>query len=206
MAGRPRFDREAVLDAAMRVFWEKSYAAATLDDLTAATGLKRGSLYNAFGSKEGLFLAAFAHYGTEVEERALAALAAPDLDTALAGLFAHLLDRGERPPGCLIAQTLAEAGHAPTPIGTALRARIAATEARLAARLAAEPPERLPAAPATLARFLHGQMRAASLLAKTGDPARAAALARIATAAATLRCVNSNVGKEGPPRLPSYRP
>jgi TetR/AcrR family transcriptional repressor of nem operon len=62
--GRPRkFDEDAVLTAAARVFWEKGYHAASIDDLCEATGLLRGSLYGAFGDKRGLLLAALARYG-----------------------------------------------------------------------------------------------------------------------------------------------
>ena len=62
--GRPRkFDPDAVLIAAGRVFWEKGYHAASIDDLCAATGVLRGSLYAAFGDKKGILLAALSHYG-----------------------------------------------------------------------------------------------------------------------------------------------
>ena len=62
--GRPRkFDEDAVLSAAARVFWKKGYHAASIDDLCEATGVLRGSLYGAFGDKRGLLLAALARYG-----------------------------------------------------------------------------------------------------------------------------------------------
>jgi AcrR family transcriptional regulator len=57
--GRPRsFDPDAVLDKARAVFWNLGYAATSLDDLAAATGLNRPSLYGAFGDKHALYIAA----------------------------------------------------------------------------------------------------------------------------------------------------
>ena len=56
MSGRPRqFDPDAVLDAAMEVFWKKGYAGTALAELEAATKLGRQSLYGAFGDKRALF-------------------------------------------------------------------------------------------------------------------------------------------------------
>jgi MFS family permease len=49
-------------EAAMRVFWEKGYDAASLTDLTDAMGVRRTSLYLAFGNKDALFRKAIAHY------------------------------------------------------------------------------------------------------------------------------------------------
>lgn len=61
--GRPRaFDENAVLDQAMEVFWDKGYAATSLTDLLAATGLSKSSLYEAFGNKHDLFLRALERY------------------------------------------------------------------------------------------------------------------------------------------------
>ncbi|MFD7506866.1 TetR/AcrR family transcriptional regulator [Streptomyces sp. NPDC059850] len=61
--GRPRtFDLEAVLEAAMLLFWEQGYEATSLAQLREATGLSSASLYGAFGSKEGLFEQAVQHY------------------------------------------------------------------------------------------------------------------------------------------------
>ena len=50
--GRPRaFEPETALAQAMDVFWSDGFAATSLDDISAATGLNRPSLYGAFGDK-----------------------------------------------------------------------------------------------------------------------------------------------------------
>lgn len=55
-SGRPReFNKPEVLDAAMETFWLKGYEACSTEDLCNSTGLGRGSLYNAFGSKHKLY-------------------------------------------------------------------------------------------------------------------------------------------------------
>jgi AcrR family transcriptional regulator len=61
--GRPReFDRDQALEAAMFLFWRKGFAAASMNDLCDAMGVRSPSLYAAFGSKEALYLEAVEHY------------------------------------------------------------------------------------------------------------------------------------------------
>jgi TetR/AcrR family transcriptional repressor of nem operon len=56
------FERTTVVQAARDLFWDKGFEAASLADLEGATGLKRSSIYHAFGSKRGLFDAAVEDY------------------------------------------------------------------------------------------------------------------------------------------------
>ncbi len=62
MARRKEFDENQVLDAATELFWRQGYKATSIRDLVVHTGLGEGSLYNAFGGKKGLFLAALNRY------------------------------------------------------------------------------------------------------------------------------------------------
>ena len=53
---RPRsFEPADVEEALLGVFWSRGYARTSIDELTSATGLLRGSLYGAYGSKEEMF-------------------------------------------------------------------------------------------------------------------------------------------------------
>ena len=67
--GRKRsFDDDEVLARAREVFLEHGYEGTSIDALVKATGLLRGSLYGAFGSKRGMFVAAL-HDATDSESR-----------------------------------------------------------------------------------------------------------------------------------------
>lgn len=62
-SGRPReFKDTAVVDAAVEVFRTKGYEACSTEELCKQTGLGRGSLYNAFGSKHELYEHALQRY------------------------------------------------------------------------------------------------------------------------------------------------
>ena len=78
MSGRPReFDEDEVLQASLRVFWEKGYEGTSLSDLMAATGLTKSSLYKAFGSKEALFWRVVERYQRDFLDFRHEALAEP---------------------------------------------------------------------------------------------------------------------------------
>ena len=62
MARQPEFERSEVLQKAMELFWERGYEGTSLNALLERTGVKRQSLYNAFGSKHELYLEALSRY------------------------------------------------------------------------------------------------------------------------------------------------
>lgn len=65
-------NRTKLIGAARKAFAEKGYAAASMDDLTAAVGLTRGALYHNFGDKRGLLAAVVHQIDTEMALRAKA--------------------------------------------------------------------------------------------------------------------------------------
>lgn len=87
MARPIQYEREEVLKKAMEAFWDRGYCATSMTQLVEATELKPGSLYAAFKSKEGLFLAALDYYGERSTTRIGQALAA--LDSPLEGIRAY---------------------------------------------------------------------------------------------------------------------
>lgn len=62
MARHREFDIDQALDRAMGVFWLHGYAGAPIQEICEAMQLKPGSVYAAFGSKHGLFLAVVKRY------------------------------------------------------------------------------------------------------------------------------------------------
>ncbi|MEI5528018.1 TetR/AcrR family transcriptional regulator [Streptomyces brasiliscabiei] len=88
---RPRsFDRDHVLHAAERQFRASGYNGTSVDDISAATGLGRGSLYGTFDGKHGVLLEAMAGYFARLGQGPRKMLDGPD-EGALERLHAYLL-------------------------------------------------------------------------------------------------------------------
>jgi TetR/AcrR family transcriptional repressor of nem operon len=113
---RPRtFDEHEVVAAARDEFWQRGYAATSVDDLTAATGLGKGSLYGAFGDKHTIYLRALDDYISSSLDDVRASLRNPSLSAyeRLAGHIrgqARVLAADKRRRGCLMAKSAAELG------------------------------------------------------------------------------------------------
>lgn len=109
---RPReFDPGHALAAIMTAFWENGYEATSLQDLSAATGLSKGSLYAAFGAKRAMYHQALALYASEIMAPAAAQLRQSDVADGrvpiarlLSGIFAGTPSpwRGR---GCFLCKT-----------------------------------------------------------------------------------------------------
>lgn len=105
--GRPReFDRDTALLAAMRTFWTQGYEGTSIQDLVAAMGVNKPSLYSTFGCKEEIFREAVELYD-RLEGRATsqslakAGTAREAVETMLrANARAYVVEEGPR--GCMI--------------------------------------------------------------------------------------------------------
>ena len=96
----------------MRAFRRNGYAGVAVPELEAATGISAGSIYNAYGDKRGIFLAAFEHYLKAVLEDRIARFAPASHGLAgLRQLFLSVLrEPGGGAFGCLITNTAVEFG------------------------------------------------------------------------------------------------
>jgi AcrR family transcriptional regulator len=103
--GRPiSFDKDAALEAAMLLFWERGYEGTSMADLTQAMGVNPSSIYAAFGDKHALFQLAVKRYMEMRAQYAGKALEEPTLEKVVRALFdstvAFLTTPGH-PPTCM---------------------------------------------------------------------------------------------------------
>ena len=113
---RPReFDHDDVLRIAFDQFWRKGVRGTSLSDIARDAGVQRGSLYNAFGSKEALFLKAYERYAGEYLVVLQKALGAGSLRKRLTVFFDLTITNfraGTPPRGCPTTRGLMELGAA----------------------------------------------------------------------------------------------
>jgi TetR/AcrR family transcriptional regulator, transcriptional repressor for nem operon len=109
---RPReFDHDDVLRIAFDQFWRKGVRGTQLSDIARDAGVQRGSLYNAFGSKEALFLCAYERYAGEYASSLQKALSAGTLRERLTAFFELTIKNfrsGSPPRGCPTTRGLME--------------------------------------------------------------------------------------------------
>lgn len=111
---RPReFDHDDVLRIAFDQFWRNGVRGTSLADIAREAGVQRGSLYNAFGSKEALFLTAYERYASKylgTLQKALGAGTLRERLTAFFDLTIRNFRSGSPPRGCPTTRGLMELG------------------------------------------------------------------------------------------------
>lgn len=122
MVGVRQFDDEKAMDDALALFWRQGVAATSMLDLAAATGVQRGSLYNAYGDKEAIFLRTFDLYAVRFLAEARASLEGSDAGRMLRRFFETIIGNmtvGKR--GCLTTKTAVDGSLASKSIRHRLR-------------------------------------------------------------------------------------
>jgi AcrR family transcriptional regulator len=110
--GRPRaYQPDVALGKALDLFRRDGFAATSLDDLSAATGMNRPSLYGAFGDKRELYIKSYQRYRDDARA-AMADIFGEEMPIRkrLARIYAIALDiylGGESPRGCFTVMTAA---------------------------------------------------------------------------------------------------
>ena len=175
--GRPRqYDPDRALADAAATFWRNGYGGTSLDDLVAATGMNRPSLYAAFGDKSDLYLKTLERYQRKSRAKTLELLADnPSLRVFLTRFYDGALEiyraGGADARGCYSISTAPAQATVDPAVREFLDESIRGTDAFLAGVI--------------------GKARDRGEIAASADPA---ALAQIATATLHTIAVRSRVG------------
>ncbi|MBA3869243.1 MAG: TetR/AcrR family transcriptional regulator [Anaerolineae bacterium] len=114
MSRTREFDLEELLEAAMRIFWEKGYAATSIRDIVKKTGVNQFGIYNVYGDKHGLFLAVLDRYRDKIITEVFAIVEHPDASLESIRQYFHALIEHNSMTvpalGCLMANSMAEFG------------------------------------------------------------------------------------------------
>jgi TetR/AcrR family transcriptional repressor of nem operon len=167
-----RFDRDEVLDRAMALFWDRGYAATGMTRLLQQMGIGRQSLYDTFGDKKSLYLAALQRYHDFLGEQWSAALDAPGPPLEnLKRLLRRTVEIAQTTGfcGCFIGNAMAEFGDGDAEVRRRLARSIGRLEGMLVRMLqsAREAGELSPQArPRDLARLLLVTIQGAALLSR----------------------------------------
>ncbi|MBH0087903.1 TetR/AcrR family transcriptional regulator [Pseudoalteromonas sp. AS84] len=90
MVNKVKFERETVVRLASQLFWEKGFHATSTRDLQDVVNMRPGSIYSAFGSKEGLYIESLKDYTVQMESQIKECLSTSD--SILGGLRAFVED------------------------------------------------------------------------------------------------------------------
>jgi len=171
MVGVRQFDEQEVIALALDVFWQKGLHDATMQDLAAATGVQRGSLYNAYGDKEAIFLRAFDRYAADFLASVGNLVADGDVGTRLKNFLDSAIVNmtgGSPPRGCLTTRAALNAGIS----SEAVRARVQDLLGRLehvVSKAIVSAPNGRPAAEANrLARMIVTFSRGSAVMERAG--------------------------------------
>jgi TetR/AcrR family transcriptional regulator, copper-responsive repressor len=177
--GRPRaYDPQAALLRATDTFWRTGYSGTSLDEISAATGMNRPSLYAAFGDKRALYLEALAQYW-QLSFASMREALAEDLTLEEAlmcvydGALSIYFSGDGRPRGCFVVGTAVTEAVEDSEIRESLAAGFQKFDTDFEARFrtALEKGElKKGADPATLAVLATATMHTIAIRARAGAP------------------------------------
>ena len=137
--GRPRcFNLEEALDRSMLLFWEKGFQKTSLDEIAEAVGVKKPSLYAAFGDKATLFRKVLQRYSDKLSEPVQALDRYDDIREAIDAFIELGITAGcsqGHPRGCLLASAFADSCGLPTNLAKEIKALINQADQAVAQRL-----------------------------------------------------------------------
>lgn len=134
--GRPKqYDKQQVIAAAMQVFWTKGLSATSLDDLSTAMNMNRPSIYNAFGSKENIYLEALNTFNTALDQTLATTLGSTaEFQTGLLNFYYQAINvycEGDVQLGCFMACTAPAEAISHVEIQTALNKMVSELDQKI---------------------------------------------------------------------------
>lgn len=114
---KAQFEREYVIDQTIKLFWQNGYSGSSMQQVVKATGLKPGSIYLAFGSKEGLFKEAIESYATKNMVYIKNHMdSSPSVGEGICSIFKSMINDSTRKQynSCLLIKTRLEMGSSDT--------------------------------------------------------------------------------------------
>lgn len=173
--GRPReFDRDAVLDRALELFWQRGFDGTSMTELVEHLGIGRQSLYDTFGDKRAIYLEALDRYHATRASLPWELLDRQPLRPGLRGLMTSMIDwllESTQGRSCMLVAAAAERCPADAEVSARFCASTASIERQLRRRLdraRAEGDLGRHHDPEALARFLTSTMYGLQLSAKGG--------------------------------------
>lgn len=133
MPRRPSFDRDELIARARDLFWAQGWAGTSMKDLERVLGLKPGSFYAAFGSKEALYALALDRYMDETSATLAQMVQELGALGALRALPAQVISVECQTKACMVSKTLLECLGADHGLGERAGALLARREAEFAA-------------------------------------------------------------------------
>jgi len=110
-----KFDRQQVVEKATNLYWEKGFHGTSMRNLQDVIDMRPGSIYAAFGSKDGLFQEALTSYTNNAAAHLLNCREATDTPLNALKLFVKQVvieSQSKDPSGmCMLTKTVAELTH-----------------------------------------------------------------------------------------------
>lgn len=111
---RSEQDLAKAVTSATDTFWRLGYDQTSIEEVVKSTGLNRYALYNAFGGKLDIFLAALDHYYTERRNIFLSNFNNPEtapIDAIGKVMEFAIAEMAERQSGCMMCNVASEVGR-----------------------------------------------------------------------------------------------
>lgn len=113
MARNPEETKKLIIDKALPIFNTKGYNAASLSDITSATGITKGAIYGNFKNKDEVATAAFERgveiVTGEISKRVRQEKTAPDKLMSIVKFYEEYINKPPIPGGCPILNSSVEA-------------------------------------------------------------------------------------------------